>query len=71
VALIGFAELRPDAAVGDAPTVLHLFSASGQAPPAGLSPWDRSFLKALYDSEQADTMQLSEIKISIVRDVAP
>jgi hypothetical protein len=35
-----------------------------------LTPWDQSFLKALYHTEQTDKMQLSEIKISIVRDVA-
>ena len=69
VALIGLAELRPDADVGNAPTILHLFPASGKAPPAGLSPWDQAFLKALYHTEQSDVMQLSEIKISIVRDV--
>lgn len=70
VALIGMAELRLDAKVGEAPTILRLFSASG-TPPAGLTPWDQSFLKALYHTEQTDKMQLSEIKISIVRDVAP
>jgi hypothetical protein len=69
VALIGLAELRLDADVGDATTILQLFSGSGKAPPAGLSPWDQSFLKALYHTEQSDVMQLSEIKISIVRDV--
>jgi hypothetical protein len=69
IALIGLAELRVDANVGDAPTILHLFSASQKAPPPGLSPWDQYFLKALYHTEQSDVMQLSEIKISIVRDV--
>jgi hypothetical protein len=69
IALIGLAELRVDANVGDAPTILHLFAASGEAPPQGLSPWDQYFLKALYHTEQSDVMQLSEIKISIVRDV--
>ena len=68
VALIGLAELRLDANVGEAPTILHLFSESDKAPP-GLSPWDEYFLKALYHTEQTDVMQLSEIKISIVRDV--
>lgn len=68
VALIGLAELRLDAKVGEAPTILHLFSESDKAPP-GLSPWDQYFLKALYHTEQSDVMQLSEIKISIVRDV--
>jgi hypothetical protein len=71
VGLIGMAELRLDAKVGEAPTILRLFSASGTAPPQGLTPWDRSFLKALYHTEQTDVMQLSEIKISIVRDVGP
>lgn len=69
VGLIGLAELRLEANVGDAPTILQLFSASGKAPPPGLSPWDQYFLKALYHTEQSDVMQLSEIKISIVRDV--
>ena len=68
VSLIGLAELHLDANVGDAPTVLQLFSA-GKTPPPGLSNWDESFLKALYHTEQTDKMQLSEIKISIVRDV--
>ncbi len=69
VALIGLAELRLDANVGDAPTILQLFSTAAKTPPPGLSSWDQSFLKALYRTEQSDTMQLSEIKISIVRDV--
>jgi hypothetical protein len=63
------AELRLDADVGEAPTLLRLFSAPAKPPLPGLSPWDQSFLKALYHTEQTDTMQLSEIKISIVRDV--
>lgn len=69
VALIGLAELRLDAEVGEAPTLLRLFSAPGKAPLPGLSSWDQSFLKALYHTEQTDTMQLSEIKIAIVRDI--
>jgi hypothetical protein len=71
VGLIGMAELRLDAEVGEAPSILRLFSASGKAPPAGLTHWDQSFLKALYRTEQTDVMQLSEIKIAIVRDIVP
>ena len=63
------AELRLDANLGDAPTILQLFSASQRRP--GLTSWDQSFLKALYHTDQTDKMQLSEIKISIVRDIAP
>jgi hypothetical protein len=70
VAMAGLAELRLDANVGDAPTILHLFWGSGKTPPPGLSAFDQAFLKALYHTDQADRSQLSEIKISVVRDVA-
>ena len=70
VAMAGLAKLRLDANVGDAPTILQLFS-SAKAPPQGLSPWDESFLKALYHTDQTNRMQLSAIKIAVVRDVAP
>jgi hypothetical protein len=68
VALIGLAELRLDANLGGAPTILRLFGQSAQAPPPGLSSWDQSFLNALYHTEQTDKMQLSEIKIEVARD---
>jgi hypothetical protein len=71
VAMAGLAQLRLDANVGTAPTILHLFTDSGNAASPGLSPWDEAFLKALYHTEQSDKMQLSEIKLSILNDVAP
>jgi hypothetical protein len=71
VAMAGLAKLRLDANVGDAPTILRLFSMSGNAAPQGLSPWDESFLKALYRTDQSDRTQLSAVKIAVVRDVAP
>jgi hypothetical protein len=71
IAMVGLAELRLDADMGDALTVLSLFSAPGKAPSLGLSAWDQAFLKALYHTDQRDKMQLAEIKTSVVRDVAP
>lgn len=71
VAMAGLAKLRLDANVGDAPTILQLFSSSEKAPPQGLSPWDESFLKALYHTDQTDRTQLAAIKIAVVQDVAP
>jgi hypothetical protein len=71
VALAGLAQLRLGANVGTAPTILHLFTDSGNSASPGLSPWDEAFLKALYHTEQSDKMQLSEIKLSILQDVAP
>jgi hypothetical protein len=71
LAMAGLAKVRLDANVGDAPTILQLFSSSGKAPPTGLSPWDESFLKALYHTDQTDRLQLSQVKIAVVHDVAP
>lgn len=68
-AMVGLAKIRTDAKVGDGPTILRLFTDSGNAPALGLSTWDRAYLKALYHTKD-DTMQLSEIKISVIKDVA-
>lgn len=71
VAMIGLAEVRLDANMGDAPSILQLFKASRHIPAPGLSPWDQAFLKALYHTRHADPDQLGEIKISVVKDLAP
>jgi len=70
VAMIGLAQIRPQANVSDAPTILNLFSASGKAPP-GLTAWDESFLKAVYQTRSTDKAQLAAIKTAMVQDVAP
>ena len=71
VSMIGLVKIRFDANLDDAPSILQLFSAPPGARPAGLSAWDQSFLKALYHVDPMDRMQLSEIKIAVLRDVAP
>ncbi len=71
VAMVGLAEVRLDANVGDAPTILHLFSSSGNAAAPGLSAWDQAFLKALYHTEQTDKAQLSAIKVAVIKQIAP
>jgi hypothetical protein len=70
VAMIGLVQIRPQANVSDAPTILNLFSASGKAPP-GLTAWDESFLKAVYQTRSTDKAQLAAIKTAMVQDVAP
>ena len=70
VAMIGLAQLRPEANVSEAPSILNLFAGSGKAPP-GLTSWDESFLKALYDTRITDRAQLAAIKTAMVQDVAP
>jgi hypothetical protein len=71
IAMIGLAEIRPDADVTDAPTILHLFSSAETDRPSGLSKWDEAFLKALYHTEHTDKQQLQEIKTAVAHDIAP
>jgi len=71
IAMIGLAEIHLDAHLGDAPSILQLFSSSGNTPPPGLSPWDQAFIKALYRTRHIDPVQLAAIKTSVVKDLAP
>jgi hypothetical protein len=50
IALETLAEIRVDAHVGNAPTILTLFDGVPQAASPGLSDWDTAFLKALYST---------------------
>jgi hypothetical protein len=70
VAMVGLAQIRPQANVSEAPTILNLFDASGKAPPA-LTAWDESFLKAVYHTRITDKAQTAQIKTAMVQDVAP
>lgn len=71
IALIGLAEIRPDAQSADAPTILHLFSENPSVRPPGLSAWDAAFLKALYRTNHADRHQLEELKTAMFQDIVP
>ncbi len=62
VALVGLTEVRQDAAVGDVPTILHLFAAAERSAPSALSEWDRALLRAVYHTDLTDKMQFSEIE---------
>jgi hypothetical protein len=70
VAMVGLVQMRPQANVGEAPTILNLFAGAGKAPP-GLTAWDESFLKAVYATRITDKAQIAEIKTAMVQDVAP
>jgi len=69
ISMVGLAEVKLDARMGDEPSVLSLFSAPQKAPGTGLSPWDQALLHALYHTDQTDKMQLAEMKTAIVREV--
>jgi len=70
VAMVGLVQMRPQANVGEAPTILSLFAGTGKAPP-GLTAWDESFLKAVYTTRITDRAQIAAIKTAMVQDVAP
>ncbi len=71
VAMAGLTNIRLDADLGDAPTLLRLFS----APPAerlmSLSPWDRAFLRSVYHTNQGSRRQRMDIVKFMVSQVTP
>jgi hypothetical protein len=70
VAMAGLVQMRPQANVGDAPSILSLFAGAAKAAP-GLTEWDESFLRAVYATRITDRAQIAEIKTAMVHDVAP
>lgn len=70
LAMVGMLQMRPQANVGDAPSILSLFAGTGKAPP-GLTAWDEAFLKAVYTTRITDRAQIAAIKTAMVQDVAP
>ena len=73
VAMAALTEIDLDAPLGSAPTILRLFAAraAGEAPPAGLTSWDASFLQALYATPVNAVMQRGIIANRMVRALAP
>ena len=70
-AMIGLAQLRTDTDLGNLPTILNLFAETRSARPQGLSSWDRSFLKSLYETETGNVKQVSQIKNGMQRALLP
>jgi hypothetical protein len=69
VAMSGFAKLKPDAHLGDAPTILTLFNGASTAAPAGMTDWDSAFLKSLYATDQEAKLQRSQITHHMVHEM--
>jgi hypothetical protein len=70
IALVGFADIDPDEDVGDAPTILHLFTAPADRAPSGLTAWDQAFLTGLYHTEQSSRGQRWAIETTVARTVS-
>jgi hypothetical protein len=69
VAMVAFADIKPGANLGDAPTILKLFDGSPRSAAVGMSEWDAAFLKSLYSTEQTSKGQRSQIAHTIVREI--
>jgi hypothetical protein len=71
VAMAGLAQLKVDARLGDAPSILTLFDKAPQEASPGMTEWDQAFLKSVYATEQKSVVQRSQIALGMVRDIAP
>jgi hypothetical protein len=69
VAMIGLAELKTGAELGDAPTILKLFDGEPQTAAAGMSDWDQAFLKSLYATEPRSQLQRRQVARAMVREI--
>jgi hypothetical protein len=71
IAMAGLAQIRLNGNLGDASTILQLFSDPRKAPSSGLSPWDRAYLKTLYHIARNDKPQRSAIARSMAHEITP
>jgi hypothetical protein len=71
VALAGLAQIKLDPDVAGDPTILTLFDKAAQTPSAGLTEWDRAFLKSVYSTEQKSVLQRSQIASTMVEEINP
>jgi len=69
-AMVGLTRISPDVDPGDTPSILHLFTAASGSRPAGLSDWDRAFLKALYVTDPALRSQRFQVSHLMERELA-
>jgi hypothetical protein len=69
VSMIGLAQIKPNAQLGDTPTILKLFDAVPQSTPAGMTDWDQALLKSLYATDQQLKTQRGLMAKDMVRHI--
>lgn len=69
VALIGLAQIDLDRDLGEAPSILKVFSAANAQPPLEMTAWDRALLHALYSTPQKGVVQLSQMQTAAFNDI--
>jgi len=69
IGVIGLAQINLDKPLGDAPTILKLFSAPEGARPQEITLWDRALLHGLYSTNPTDRVQRSQIQAVAFKDL--
>jgi hypothetical protein len=69
IGVIGLAQINLDKQLGDAPTILKLFTAPEDARPTAMTAWDKALLHALYSTGQTERMQTSQMETVALRDI--
>jgi hypothetical protein len=69
VGMVALAEIKTEAHPADAPTILKLFDGAPEDALAGISDWDRAFLKSVYSTEQKSKLQRALIAREMVREL--
>ncbi len=67
IGLVGLAEINLDKDVGEAPTILKVFSATNIPPPPEMTVWDKALLQSLYTTPQRNRMQLSQMETATLK----
>jgi hypothetical protein len=70
IGMIGLSEIKLDAKVDAAPSILQLFGTNTNLAPTGLTEWDLAFLKGLYRTDHFDQHQSSSIKTTMAAEIA-
>lgn len=69
VAMIGLANIHRTEELGALPTILRLFTESGELRPRGLTSWDKTFLRSLYVTDSTAVTQESQVKTGMRQDL--
>lgn len=71
VAMTGLSQIKADARLHGAPSILTLFDGPPEAASAGMTDWDRAFLRSCYATQQKSVLQRSEIARGMLVSIAP
>ena len=65
VAMVGLAHIRRNAELGKLPSILRLFTETGDARPRGLTSWDKTFLRSMYATDSTAISQARQVMASM------